>query len=94
MHPYFLDINECATDPCRNGATCVDDVNKATCQCAEGWTGDTCESGQYCFVVVFVAEDASPFVGHSYSTVLGAIIFIIMCCFIPWHVILFYEARM
>ena len=35
----------CADEnPCENGATCVDgDAPPVTCQCADGFTGDTCD---------------------------------------------------
>lgn len=36
-------INECETNPCRNGAECVDGVNKYTCLCPEGFEGDRCQ---------------------------------------------------
>ena len=35
-------IDECASVPCGNGATCVDGVNMYTCTCAGGWTGTYC----------------------------------------------------
>ena len=42
----FLDINDCAPNPCKNGATCEDGINQAICHCVDGWTGNTCETGQ------------------------------------------------
>ena len=41
----YVDIDECATTPCQNGGSCYDEINNFTCQCAEGWTGDTCLTG-------------------------------------------------
>lgn len=29
--------NVCASNPCKNGATCVDLVGKYICQCLKGW---------------------------------------------------------
>jgi hypothetical protein len=39
------DINECASNPCQNGAVCNDAVNGYTCSCAGGWTGTHCGQG-------------------------------------------------
>ena len=38
------DIDECANNPCLNGATCSDEVNNYTCICAAGYTGTNCSS--------------------------------------------------
>ncbi|XP_019640040.1 PREDICTED: fibropellin-1-like, partial [Branchiostoma belcheri] len=38
-----LDIGECLSDPCQNGATCVDRTNYYICVCAPGWEGTHCE---------------------------------------------------
>ncbi len=42
---HTTDIDECASDPCLHGATCVDLVGGVGCTCASGWTGDFCEIG-------------------------------------------------
>uniref|UniRef100_A0A6Q2XZY0 Neurogenic locus notch homolog protein 1 n=1 Tax=Esox lucius TaxID=8010 RepID=A0A6Q2XZY0_ESOLU len=39
-----IDIDECASTPCKNGAKCSDGPNKYTCECAEGYTGQHCET--------------------------------------------------
>ncbi|XP_019645304.1 PREDICTED: fibropellin-1-like [Branchiostoma belcheri] len=36
------EIDECASNPCQNGATCQDGVNSYTCTCLPGYEGDTC----------------------------------------------------
>ena len=41
----FLDTDECASDPCINGATCVDQVNQYSCTCTAGYEGTNCETG-------------------------------------------------
>ena len=42
--PWFgdrceLDGDQCASDPCRNGATCVDRILSFVCQCVHGYEG-------------------------------------------------------
>jgi hypothetical protein len=39
-----IDIDECASNPCQNGGTCVDGVNSYTCQCQPGYEGTNCEN--------------------------------------------------
>lgn len=41
----FIDINECASQPCLNGGACTDGVNEYTCNCLAGWTGVNCGTG-------------------------------------------------
>ena len=41
----LLDINECASNPCQNGGTCVDEVNRYSCSCYKGYKGTNCEKG-------------------------------------------------
>ena len=45
----ILDINECASNPCKNGAACNNGNNRFTCTCAGGWTGTTCTTGKHVF---------------------------------------------
>ncbi|XP_039297622.1 uncharacterized protein LOC111045476 isoform X2 [Nilaparvata lugens] len=37
------DIDECASDPCLNGGTCIDEVDAFFCECRNGFKGETCE---------------------------------------------------
>ena len=46
----FLDINECASNPCQSGATCIDGVNEYTCNCAKGFIGSLCKTGKIAFL--------------------------------------------
>lgn len=41
----FVDINECAGDPCENDGTCNDIINGYYCTCVKGFTGLSCETG-------------------------------------------------
>ena len=46
LHIY-IDIDECVAAPCDNGGTCTDQVNSYTCNCVGGYTGLTCQTGNY-----------------------------------------------
>ena len=37
-------IDECAEEPCRNGAACVDGIAEYTCNCLPGYEGDQCQT--------------------------------------------------
>ena len=43
---FLTDINECHSDPCQNGATCVDGDESYTCTCETGWAGVHCENSK------------------------------------------------
>ena len=47
MNIFFADTDECASDPCQNGATCNDQVNMYTCSCAPGYESTHCEIGKF-----------------------------------------------
>uniref|UniRef100_T1H1G3 EGF-like domain-containing protein n=1 Tax=Megaselia scalaris TaxID=36166 RepID=T1H1G3_MEGSC len=38
-----IDLDECSSDPCKNGGTCVDLYKRFHCLCPEGWAGASCE---------------------------------------------------
>ena len=43
---FLADIDDCASQPCQNGATCIDAVNDYTCNCVDGYTGKNCSIGK------------------------------------------------
>uniref|UniRef100_A0A673CQB4 Delta-like protein n=1 Tax=Sphaeramia orbicularis TaxID=375764 RepID=A0A673CQB4_9TELE len=36
-------INDCISNPCKNGGTCIDGVNSFQCFCPDGWEGQLCD---------------------------------------------------
>ena len=42
----FLDINYCESNPCRNGGTCIEEVDSYNCNCVPGYTGHDCETSK------------------------------------------------
>lgn len=43
-HDCEMNLNECASTPCLNGGTCIDEVAKFKCDCLDVFTGVLCES--------------------------------------------------
>ena len=57
-HTYFLeyewglfvplaDIDDCASSPCLNGGLCLDGIDRYTCICLSGWSGDRCQNSEF-----------------------------------------------
>ncbi|XP_033740052.1 sushi, von Willebrand factor type A, EGF and pentraxin domain-containing protein 1-like [Pecten maximus] len=40
--PQCIYVNTCLSNPCSNGGTCVDGLNRYNCQCLPGWGGVHC----------------------------------------------------
>lgn len=55
--------NECSSNPCHNAGTCVNDINRFTCLCKDGYTG------KY-YTYVFSSELTSMWRGVFLSQVL------------------------
>ena len=49
----FVDINECASDPCQNGGTCQHGINQFTCLCLPGYSGSQCGVGKFTLATDF-----------------------------------------
>lgn len=46
MSLISVDIDDCASNPCQNGGSCIDLVNDFTCTgCIPGYTGKKCDKG-------------------------------------------------
>ena len=50
------EINECASNPCENGGTCVDGINSYNCKCVAGYVGHNCDTGIF-FIVMLLAQN-------------------------------------
>ncbi len=44
--PHVAEVDECDSDPCLNGATCLDELDGYTCSCASGNYGTHCENSE------------------------------------------------
>ena len=42
---FFVDVDECASNPCKNGGVCNDGIDAYTCKCIPGYEGKDCEIG-------------------------------------------------
>ena len=42
----LVDVDECASRPCKNGATCRGKVNGYECNCLAGYTATDCGIGK------------------------------------------------
>ena len=40
----FVDVNECASNPCQNGGSCYDGISQYSCDCPDGFTGTKCQT--------------------------------------------------
>ena len=65
----FVAVLDCASNPCRNGATCYDRYYGFSCSCRSGFTGSRCEVGEsntscssmFSFPVISVSISLFPF---------------------------------
>ena len=53
---YALDIDDCAPNPCKNGATCTDGVDSYSCTCVAGFNGTNCGTSELTVVFTFLLD--------------------------------------
>ena len=56
---FKTDIDECASSPCTNGATCSNQVNSYSCICAAGYTGAKCETGNVVLLTIYLSTEGT-----------------------------------
>ena len=65
------ELEECASSPCLNNGTCVEQINSYLCECTEGFTGVNCEIGRQitdvCIIMVVLKNAFDSFVKSSKS---------------------------
>ena len=62
FYANLLDMDECASDPCQNNATCVDLINEFRCDCVPGFNGTLCgNSKTNCFITYYCQISDSLF---------------------------------
>ena len=58
-----IDTDECASCPCMNSGTCIDEINGYWCACCSGYTGEICQTGTELLQYVFSKMIAEKFTG-------------------------------
>ena len=43
---FFSVAHTCLSNPCQNGGSCVDGLERYDCRCLPGWDGVNCEIGK------------------------------------------------
>ena len=57
------EINECASSPCQNNGTCVDQIGNYMCHCPpDFYTGVHCETGKSCITISAIVHLTSMLV--------------------------------
>ena len=55
---FFSDFDECASNPCARGGTCIDQFDGFLCLCVAGYTGAICEIGKTLLFIILGIADA------------------------------------
>ena len=76
MYMYIVDVNECVLEnPCKNGATCINNAGSYQCICQPGFSGPHCLDSKYRVVKPFITKtylyNFDPLKPHFYMVKLG-----------------------
>ncbi|KFR02986.1 Fibulin-7, partial [Nipponia nippon] len=58
--PFCRSIDDCSSNPCANGGTCVDGNQGYTCLCPRGWSGPSCHSPIYACTCLALSHLPAP----------------------------------
>lgn len=53
----FADRDDCSPNPCEHGGACADQINDFICTCAAGYTGKSCENGNWSACLLLSPSD-------------------------------------
>ena len=72
-----INIDECESNPCENGAECIDGINEYICACKPGFDGGRCE------VDINECEKYSPC--QNDARCIGEFCFVLICFVLHFH---------
>uniref|UniRef100_A0A3B5BD10 Neurocan b n=1 Tax=Stegastes partitus TaxID=144197 RepID=A0A3B5BD10_9TELE len=55
-----VDIDDCQSNPCQNGGTCIDEINSFVCLCLPSYGGATCEKVTACMFNLYMCICVVP----------------------------------
>ena len=61
MAGVFLDVDECVSDPCVNGGSCINKPLSFECRCPPGYVGDRCQYGVLASAVIDHSKDSPDY---------------------------------
>ena len=56
-----VNIDDCKPNPCANGAACIDGLLDYDCICTAGWTGKTCNVGEWIVFRIYTLSQKPDF---------------------------------
>lgn len=51
----LVDIDDCVSNPCKNGGECIDGINSYTCKCGKQFSGNDCSISKSYFLDLLFA---------------------------------------
>lgn len=57
-------VDECGSNPCQHGGTCIDEHLSYTCTCVDGYTGTVCETGEHFYWCVYTFQTKKAPISH------------------------------